>query len=139
MPEPAQLIAYHYVVEGRLFMSIAGQAPLSAAAGHLLVLPFDAPPGGKHLLLDSLGMVEQFEPGPGGLYAARRAIEQPRAERLFKRGHAARERRVVEPEALAARHEAAASGYRQEQAEVVPVEHLYFRTAILHLARRYAQ
>jgi AraC-like DNA-binding protein len=39
MATPAQLIAYHYIVEGRLLMSISGQAPVSAAAGHLLVLP----------------------------------------------------------------------------------------------------
>ena len=37
--QPAQLIAYHYVVEGRLLLHIAGQAPVSAASGHLLVLP----------------------------------------------------------------------------------------------------
>ena len=39
MPRPAQLIAYHYVVEGRLYLRIAGQAPIMAAAGQLLVLP----------------------------------------------------------------------------------------------------
>jgi AraC-like DNA-binding protein len=33
------LIAYHYVVEGRLLVRISGQAPIAAAAGQLLVLP----------------------------------------------------------------------------------------------------
>ena len=39
MLEPAQLIAYHYVVEGHLIVSISGQTPISAAAGQLLILP----------------------------------------------------------------------------------------------------
>jgi AraC-like DNA-binding protein len=52
MVEPAQLIAYHYVVEGRLLMSIAGQAPVAAAAGQLLVLPRNDP----HLLGSALDL-----------------------------------------------------------------------------------
>ena len=39
MAEPAQLIAYHCVVEGCLLLSLPGQAPVDATAGHLLVLP----------------------------------------------------------------------------------------------------
>ena len=50
--EPAQLIAYHYVVEGRLLLRIAGQAPVSAAAGHLLVLPRND----QHLLGSALDL-----------------------------------------------------------------------------------
>ena len=50
--EPAQLIAYHYVVEGRLLMRIAGQAPISATAGHLLVLPRND----QHLLGSALDL-----------------------------------------------------------------------------------
>jgi len=52
MAEPAQLIAYHYVVEGRLLMRIAGQAPISATAGHLLVLPRND----QHLLGSALDL-----------------------------------------------------------------------------------
>jgi len=52
MAEPVQLIAYHYVVEGRLLMRIAGQAPISATAGHLLVLPRND----QHLLGSALDL-----------------------------------------------------------------------------------
>ena len=39
MPMPAQLIAYHYVLEGRLHIGVDGAASLTAEAGQLLVLP----------------------------------------------------------------------------------------------------
>lgn len=39
MPMPAQVIAYHYVVEGDLLVGIEGQPWTSATAGHLLLLP----------------------------------------------------------------------------------------------------
>jgi AraC-like DNA-binding protein len=52
MAEPAQLIAYHYVVEGRLLLSISGHAPVAAAAGHLLVLPRND----QHLLGSALDL-----------------------------------------------------------------------------------
>jgi AraC-like DNA-binding protein len=35
---PTRLIAYHYVLEGRLFLSLDGHAPIEATAGRLLVL-----------------------------------------------------------------------------------------------------
>ena len=36
---PRQLIAYHYVVEGRLILNADGRPPVTAGAGHLFVLP----------------------------------------------------------------------------------------------------
>lgn len=39
MAPPAHLIAYHHVVEGRLLLSVEGETPLAATAGHLVVLP----------------------------------------------------------------------------------------------------
>jgi AraC-like DNA-binding protein len=38
-PMPPRLIAYHYVVEGRLYLSVEGQAPAEAGPRQLLVLP----------------------------------------------------------------------------------------------------
>jgi AraC-like DNA-binding protein len=38
-PPPAHLIAYHYVLEGCLFVRVDGRPPLVASAGQLLVLP----------------------------------------------------------------------------------------------------
>jgi AraC-like DNA-binding protein len=65
MAEPAHLIAYHYVVEGRLLVSIAGQMPVLAAAGQLLVLPrndqhlmgsaLDIPPANADELIEPAG------------------------------------------------------------------------------------
>ncbi|PON16829.1 AraC family transcriptional regulator [Candidatus Entotheonella serta] len=52
MAEPAQLIAYHYVVEGCLLLSLSGQAPVSATAGQLLVLPRND----QHLLGSALDL-----------------------------------------------------------------------------------
>lgn len=53
LPEPpAQLIAYHYVVEGRLVLAIEGEAPVPATAGQLLVLPRND----GHLLGSALGL-----------------------------------------------------------------------------------
>ena len=69
MAEPAQLIAYHYVVEGHLLLSLLGQAAVSATAGQLLVLPRND----QHLLgsaldLESANADELIEPaGEDGL------------------------------------------------------------------------
>lgn len=52
MTEPAHLIAYHYVVEGRSLVSIAGQSPILAVAGQLLVLPRND----QHLLGSALDL-----------------------------------------------------------------------------------
>lgn len=52
MAVPAQVIAYHYVLEGRLLLSVEGEAPVAAAAGHLLVLPRND----RHLLGSALGL-----------------------------------------------------------------------------------
>lgn len=38
-PEPAQVIAYHYVVEGRLLLQLEGEPPVEVAAGEIVLLP----------------------------------------------------------------------------------------------------
>jgi AraC-like DNA-binding protein len=39
LTRPAQVIAYHHIVEGELVVSVAGQAPLLARAGEIILLP----------------------------------------------------------------------------------------------------
>jgi len=36
---PAQVIAYHYLVAGRLFLQLEGEGPLAVAAGEIILLP----------------------------------------------------------------------------------------------------
>jgi AraC-like DNA-binding protein len=36
---PAQLIAYHFVIEGRLRLEVEGQPPIEVAAGEIVILP----------------------------------------------------------------------------------------------------
>jgi AraC-like DNA-binding protein len=42
-PEPANIIAYHYVGAGRMLVGIDGQPPVEASAGELVVLPRNDP------------------------------------------------------------------------------------------------
>lgn len=57
---PATLIAYHYVVTGRLFIEIEGARPAEAVAGDILVVPRNDPhvlgstPGLRPALIDQL-------------------------------------------------------------------------------------
>jgi AraC-like DNA-binding protein len=69
MAEPAHLIAYHYVVEGCVLVSLAGQTPVSATAGELLVLPRnDEHLMGSVLNIQPANADELIEPvGDGGL------------------------------------------------------------------------
>lgn len=39
LPKPRQLIGYHLIVEGEAFVSIDGEAPVSAKAGEIVLLP----------------------------------------------------------------------------------------------------
>src|SRR5262245_34897036 len=39
MPVPAQLIAYHYVMDGELLLKIEDREPLSAGSSDMIVLP----------------------------------------------------------------------------------------------------
>ena len=39
MPLPRQVIAYHYVMEGTLLMQIAGEGPVPACPGDILIMP----------------------------------------------------------------------------------------------------
>jgi AraC-like DNA-binding protein len=65
MATPAQIIAYHYVVEGQLCLRLEGQDAVSATAGHLLVLPrndqhllgsaLDLPPANADDLIEPAG------------------------------------------------------------------------------------
>lgn len=52
MPPPARLIAYHYVLEGRLLLQAEGEPPVDAGAGRLLVLPRNDP----HILASAPGL-----------------------------------------------------------------------------------
>ncbi|ESR25062.1 AraC family transcriptional regulator [Lutibaculum baratangense] len=42
MPQPANMIAYHYVIDGRLLVT-AGEQTLPAAAGEIIILPRNTP------------------------------------------------------------------------------------------------
>ncbi len=65
MPMPAQLIAYHYVIEGRLLLCLDGQPPVEASERQLLVLPrndvhilgstLDTAPADAGLLIEPAG------------------------------------------------------------------------------------
>lgn len=39
LTSPAQLIAYHFVIEGNLLLGLEGSAPLEVAAGEIVILP----------------------------------------------------------------------------------------------------
>ncbi|HYN39159.1 MAG TPA: AraC family transcriptional regulator [Rhodospirillales bacterium] len=52
MPPPVQLIAYHYVLEGRLLLQVEGEPPVDAGAGRLLMLPRNEP----HILASAPGL-----------------------------------------------------------------------------------
>jgi AraC-like DNA-binding protein len=43
VPEPANIIAYHYVSEGRVLVEVEGLSPITAAGGELIVLPRNDP------------------------------------------------------------------------------------------------
>ena len=49
---PRQLIAYHYVVEGALYLSLPGEAPVMVRAGEVVLLPRNDP----HLLASAPGL-----------------------------------------------------------------------------------
>lgn len=52
MQAPAQVIAYHYVVEGRLLLTAADEPPLEVGAGEIVLLPRNDP----HLLASGPGL-----------------------------------------------------------------------------------
>ncbi len=39
MPMPAQVIAYHYVIDGSLLVTVDGEAPVAVRAGEIVLLP----------------------------------------------------------------------------------------------------
>jgi AraC-like DNA-binding protein len=39
LQSPAQMIAYHFITEGQLIMSVAGEAPMAAQAGDVILFP----------------------------------------------------------------------------------------------------
>jgi AraC-like DNA-binding protein len=64
---PRHIIAYHYVTEGELLLKVGGQAPVTVAAGSVVVLPRNDP----HVIGSALGRraisAEQLiTPGPDG-------------------------------------------------------------------------
>jgi AraC-like DNA-binding protein len=65
-PIPAQIIAYHYVVAGRLFLQIDSEAPIEVAAGEAILMPrndrhaLGSSPGLKPASIDHL-----IEPSDG--------------------------------------------------------------------------
>jgi AraC-like DNA-binding protein len=70
MPVPSRLVAYHYVVEGALFLQVEGTSPRTAEAGQLLVLPRND----RHQLGSTPGVAPVdasalIEPGAEGLPA----------------------------------------------------------------------
>ncbi|NNM75869.1 alpha/beta fold hydrolase [Sphingomonas sp. ID1715] len=54
-PVPAQLIAYHYVAEGQVWVQIGEEAPVLARGGDLVLLPRND----KHLLFSEPGLTPQ--------------------------------------------------------------------------------
>jgi AraC-like DNA-binding protein len=78
LPRPHNVIAYHYVAEGRLLLEMGDAAPVEASAGELLVLPRNDPhrlasaPGLKAVRAESLvqkaarGALSRIEHGGGG-------------------------------------------------------------------------
>lgn len=69
---PAHIIAYHYVVAGRLVLQLAGSAPLPVTAGEIVLLPRNDPhtlastPGLRPVIVD--GLVQSADsPGPARL------------------------------------------------------------------------
>ncbi len=70
MPMPRQVIAYHYVMEGTLLMQVAGESPVSASAGDILIMPNNH----AHLLgselqippLNASALIERGQEGGSG-------------------------------------------------------------------------
>jgi AraC-like DNA-binding protein len=83
LPAPAQLIAYHYVVAGRLLLQAEGEPPLGVEAGEIVLLPrndphrlgsgLDLPPVNAHRLIQPAadGGLARIAFGGGGEPAAR--------------------------------------------------------------------
>ncbi|MFN3987106.1 MAG: AraC family transcriptional regulator [Rhodocyclaceae bacterium] len=73
-PVPVHLVAYHFVVEGELYLSVGGNAPVPLRPGHLVLLPRNDPhvlgsaPGLEPVVVDAL-----VQPA-GGLAPARLAL-----------------------------------------------------------------
>jgi len=38
-PTPAQIIAYHYLIAGHLFLQLDGESPIEVCAGEIILLP----------------------------------------------------------------------------------------------------
>lgn len=59
-PVPAHIIAYHYVVAGRLVLQLSGEEPVPVAAGEIVLLPRNDPhtlasaPGLRPVVVDAL-------------------------------------------------------------------------------------
>jgi AraC-like DNA-binding protein len=43
LTDPSEMIAYHFVLEGRLLVSVEGQPPLEVSAGSIVILPNNPP------------------------------------------------------------------------------------------------
>jgi len=65
---PTQLVAYHVVIRGRLFVTVEGEAPLQVDAGEIVLLPRNDP----HVLASQPGMAaavrarDLIQPAPDG-------------------------------------------------------------------------
>ena len=64
---PACLMAYHYVLDGRLWLGLDGQPPLAVGAGEIILLPRNPP----HVLSSDPRLPAQrieplVQPAPGG-------------------------------------------------------------------------
>jgi len=65
-PVPRHFIAYHFVCEGELVLKVEGEAPLSARAGDLLILPRnDGHRIGSDLHTAPINAAELMQPGDG--------------------------------------------------------------------------
>jgi AraC-like DNA-binding protein len=74
LQKPAQLIAYHFVIEGRMLLSVEGEAPVEVSAGDIVLLPRND----AHTICSSSGLKSVagsslFEPSPDGRIARVRA------------------------------------------------------------------
>lgn len=52
LTQPAQVIAYHYVVEGRLLLGVEAEPPVEVSAGEIVLLPRNDP----HVLASAAGL-----------------------------------------------------------------------------------